>query len=143
MKHHKSRQKYLYTALSCLVVLSISTPNATDPSLRFRVTPVGSSRLHHPVMLSRSEASRRPARQTLRCGSGCHCEASSVDTYWRAFMVAHVWCLLLVHLVHSKEQGHAPIPAGDHEGPPYRSAGCAGLCPGKRLCPPHPFSPRL
>jgi hypothetical protein len=33
-------------------------------------TPVGSSRRDKAVMLSRSEASRLPARQTLRYGSG-------------------------------------------------------------------------
>jgi len=37
------------------------------PYAALRVTPAGSSRRGHPVMLSRSEASRYPTRQTLRC----------------------------------------------------------------------------
>jgi hypothetical protein len=36
----------------------------------FGVTPAGSSVCDHAVMLSRSEASLCPARETLRCGSG-------------------------------------------------------------------------
>ena len=36
-------------------------------------------------------------------------------------MVARGWGVLPMHLAHSKEQGHAPIPAGDHEGRPYGS----------------------
>ena len=53
-------------------------------------------------------------------------------------MVAHVWCLLPVHLVHSKEQGHAPIPAGDHEGPPYDQQD-ARACALASILSPHPF----
>jgi len=34
-------------------------------------------------------------------------------------MVARGWGVLPIHLAHLKEQGHAPIPAGDHEGPPF------------------------
>ena len=36
-------------------------------------------------------------------------------------------CGVTFHLVHSKEQGHAPIPAGDHEGRPYGSSGLLAL----------------
>jgi hypothetical protein len=42
-------------------------PSEPDPLLRLRVTPVGSSKRDHAVMLSRSEASRCRASQTLRC----------------------------------------------------------------------------
>ena len=38
-------------------------------------------------------------------------------------MVARGWGVLPVHLAHIKEHGHAPIPAGDHEGRPYGSSG--------------------
>ena len=38
-------------------------------------------------------------------------------------MVARGWGVLPIHRAHSKEQGHAPIPAGDHEGRPYGSSG--------------------
>jgi len=41
----------------------------TDPSLRLRVT-------REPGRAERSEASRGPSRQTLRCGSGWHGEAA-------------------------------------------------------------------
>src|SRR5712691_8362384 len=37
------------------------------------------------------------------------------------FMVARRWGVLPIHLAHSKEQGHAPIPAGDHKGRTYGS----------------------
>ncbi len=65
------------TALSCLVERSISTPIETDPSRRLRVTGTlvngvtlaGSRVRDHAVMLSRSEASRGPTRETLCCGS--------------------------------------------------------------------------
>jgi hypothetical protein len=40
------------------------------PFAALRVTPTGTSWRHYTVMLSRSEASRRPARQTLRCAQG-------------------------------------------------------------------------
>ena len=42
-------------------------------------------------------------------------------------MVARGRGVLPVHLAHSKEQGHAPIPAGDHEGRPYGSSGLLPL----------------
>jgi hypothetical protein len=43
------------------------------------------------------------------------------------FMIARGWGVLPIHLAHSKEQGHAPIPAGDHEGRPYGSSGLRPL----------------
>jgi len=43
-------------------------------------------------------------------------------------MVARRWGVLPIHLAHSKEQGHAPIPADDHEGRPYGSSGILPVC---------------
>jgi hypothetical protein len=42
-------------------------------------------------------------------------------------MVARGWGVLPVHLAHSKEHGHVPIPAGDHQGRPYGSSGLLPL----------------
>ncbi len=43
-------------------------------------------------------------------------------------MVAGRWGVLPIHLAYSKEQGHAPIPADDHEGRPYGSSGILPVC---------------
>jgi hypothetical protein len=42
-------------------------------------------------------------------------------------MVARGWGVLPIHRAHRKEQGHAPIPAGDREGRPYSSGRCGFL----------------
>ena len=48
-----------------------------------------------------------------------------------------------MHLAHSKEQGHAPIPAGDHEGRPYGSSGILPVCMAWVDAYSHPREPTL
>src|SRR2546430_16983440 len=64
-------KKQLVTLASALIIMY----------LHFLESSNVAQQEHIPVTLSRSEASRGPTSQTLRCGSGCHSrEAADVTT---------------------------------------------------------------